>query len=268
MNIPLQTSFKKLTSSRLTLPILLPILLASSSHASIQWLPADDNISGAPYSVTNISSWHLHVSNTTDGPQTDNGFTVDISAVGGNFDLALATGLNLGSRFDFTNIAGLSSITIDVNFDYFASPANPDDNPHGIEALAWMRWQAGSDIIGDLTFKSPTVAITNPKFESGASNGTYNGANNFTLDPDTSDGGGNDRNAGVYSLDNQTSNGAIAGFTLVVTPQGGGTFAANSRFLHTFDGLFTDTPVPSVPEPSSTALLGLGVLSLALRRRK
>lgn len=252
--------------------LLLTVFIAAPTHAAVQWLPEDDNISGLPYSVSGVSSWSLRVDNALQGPETDNGFTVNITAVGGTFDMALTDvagpPANHSARFDFTALTSVSSLTIDVTYDYFASPINPDASPNGTEALAWIKWLGGSDITGDLTLKSPTIPLEFPRFGPNFSTyygGTHNGGNSITLDPGTN--ANTNAQAGVYSLKYTSSEGAIAGYTLVVTPDDGGTFSADSRFLHTFDGNFTPDPTP-IPEPSGIALLSLGSLAFLARRKR
>ena len=47
--------------------------------------------------------------------------------------------------------------------------------------------------------------------------------------------------------------------------------AAGSNFIFTFDGMTNGIPaglIGVIPEPSSTALLGLAALAVALRRRR
>lgn len=64
------------------------------------------------------------------------------------------------------------------------------------------------------------------------------------------------------------------GIRYELTPDGGTTFANGSQFLFSFNGVqFEDSLATAqaglaIPEPSLTALLGLGGLALALRRRR
>ncbi len=237
------------------------------SHAAFSWTAASDDNSdpGGGFVETDLSSFALDVTDIADFPAAGDGFDLNIDAVGGNFDLDVnGQNGNRSARFTITipdTQSNITAVNFSVAYDSPIAPINPGGSGQS-EALTWLQWRAGEDIIADLGITLASGAFDNPTIVAG-NDSTFNGNGNFTINPTDDSFGAFRRQVGVFSIDNLTTDGSISAIDYTITPEDGGTFAPGSIFIITLDGNL------AVPEPSSSVFLALGGLALlSLRRRK
>lgn len=159
--------------------------------------------------------------------------------------------------FDIAPNEFVTSVELTIQFDGLRQATTPDGGDFGSFAMSWTNAATIGEVLtvntevtgisingGNLvnpTVGGTTVGSRTPGTSLGVSGNTYSAELDGTQE-------GN--NHGIWSLDNETTNGTFTGLNVTITPNDG-QFDGTGYFRYSFDGLTT----APIPEPSSGMFL-------------